>query len=300
MKKPWPVLSYEKGKDTFETLHLFIQIIGKIKLATLPWINHSWHVALHVVPIGLTTQTIPYEDKSFQIDFDFLEHQLRIKTSEGEVKEFDLSTLSVAEFYRRVFDDLRKLNIHTLIYPVPCEIENPIPFEEDTIHSSYDKQQVNAFHRALLNIVEVFLKFRSGFRGKSSPIHFFWGGFDLALSFFSGRVAPTHPGGIPGLPDWVAEESYNREVSSVGFWMGNEALPEPTFYAYLYPEPLGYSNAEIQPEEAYYHYKLGEFILPYSVVQQSEDEERTLLAFLQSTYQAGADLADWNRSILEE
>lgn len=299
MKKPWPELSYENGKDTFETIHLFTQIIGKIKLATLPWINHSWHVALHIVPTGLTTQMIPYEDKSFQIDFDFLEHQLKIITSDGEQRQFDLPGLSVADFYQRVFYSLRKLAINILIYPIPCEIENPIPFEEDTVHSSYDKEQINAFHEAQLNIYEVFLKFRSGFRGKSSPVHFFWGGFDLALSFFSGRIAPLHPGGITGLPDWVAEESYDREVSSAGFWIGSDTLPEPVFYSYLYPEPLGYNRAEIQPEQAYYHPILREFILPYSAVQESEDEEKMLLEFLESTYQAGADLAGWDRVVLE-
>jgi hypothetical protein len=299
MKKPWPKLSYEKGKDTFETLHLFTQIIGKIKLATLPWINHSWHVALHIVPTGLTTQMIPYEDKSFQIDFDFRDHQLKIITSDGERKQFDLPGLSVSDFFARVFEDLRKLGINILIYPIPCEIEEPIPFDKDTVHASYDTEQVAAFHQAQLNIYEVFLKFRSGFRGKSSPVHFFWGGFDLAISFFSGRIAPIHPRGIPGLPDWVAEESYDREVSSAGFWIGSDTLPEPVFYSYLYPEPLGYNNAEIQPEQAYYHPILREFILPYSVVQESEDEEKVLLEFLNSTYQAGADLADWDRVILE-
>lgn len=299
MKKPWPKLSYEKGKDTFETLHLFTQIIGKIKLATLPWINHSWHVALHIAPTGLTTQMIPYEDKSFQIDFDFRDHQWKIITSDGKRKQFDLPGLSVSDFFARIFEDLRKLGINILIYPIPCEIEDPIPFDEDTVHASYDKEQVAAFHQAQLNIYEVFLKFRSGFRGKSSPVHFFWGGFDLALSFFSGRIAPIHPGGIPGLPDWVAEESYDREVSSAGFWIGSDTLPEPVFYSYLYPEPLGYNNAEIQPDQAYYHPRLREFILPYSVVQESEDEEKVLLEFLNSTYQAGADLADWDRVILE-
>lgn len=299
MKKPWPKLSYEEGKGTFETLHLFTQIVGKVKLATLPWINHSWHVALHIVPTGLTTQMIPYEDKSFQIDFDFREHQLKIVTSDGERKQFDLSGLSVSDFFARVFQDLRKLGINILIYPIPCEIENPIPFDKDTVHASYDREQVAAFYQAQLNIYEVFLKFRSGFRGKSSPIHFFWGGFDLALSFFSGRVAPIHPGGIPGLPDWVAEESYDREVSSAGFWTGSDTLPEPVFYSYLYPEPLGYNNAAIQPEQAYYHPLLREFILPYSVVQESEDEEKILLEFLNRTYQTGADLADWDRVLLE-
>ncbi len=298
MEKPWPKLSYEKGKDTFETIHLFTQIIGKIKLTLLPWINHSWHVALHITPTGLTTQMIPYDDRSFQIDFDFLEHQLKIKTSHGEQRQFSLSGLSVAEFYQFVFDNLRKLAISIRIYPIPCEFENPIPFNKDTIHSSYDMEQVIAFHKAQLNIYEVFLKFRSTFRGKSSPIQFYWGGFDLALSFFSGKIAPIHPGGILGLPNWVAEEAYNREVSSVGFWIGSDILPEPVFYSYLYPEPIGYQRAEILPEGAYYHPILREFILPYSAVESSVDEEKTLLEFLNCTYQAGADLADWDRAIL--
>lgn len=300
MEKPWPELSYENGKETFETLHLFTQVVGKIKLEALPWINHSWHVALHIVPTGLTTQMIPYSNKSFQIDFDFLEHRLKVITSNGELKQFSLLRLSVAEFYRLVFEKLMELSIHININTMPSEIEDPIPFSEDTVHCTYDPERVAAFHAALLNIYKVFAKFRSRFRGKSSPTHFFWGGFDLALSFFSGKVAPVHPGGIPGLPDWIAIESYNREVSSVGFWIGSDALPEPIFYSYLYPEPVGYSRAEARPDHAYYHPILREFILPYSVVKESEDEERTLLDFLESTYQAGANLANWDRTVLEE
>ena len=299
MQEQWPVLSYEKGKATYDTLHMWTQIVGKIKLATLPWINHSWHVTLHITPRGLTTQTIPFKDQNFQIDFDFIAHQLKITTSNGELRQFDLQGISVADFYKKIFQLLYELEIDLKIKSVPAEIENPVPFEKDIVHATYDKEQVTAFHRALLFIQNIFMKFRSEFKGKCSPVHFFWGGFDLALSFFSGRRAPKHPGGIPGMPDWVAEEAYSREVSSFGFWTGNEALPEVAFYGYLYPEPEGYKTAKVQPEEAYYNITLGEFILPYSAVQQSAYPEKTLLDFLHSTYHAGADLAKWDREILE-
>ncbi|MEO6814651.1 MAG: DUF5996 family protein, partial [Ginsengibacter sp.] len=207
--------------------------------------------------------------------------------------------ISVADFYKNIFEELDDLKIDIKIKPVPSEIENPIPFAKDTVHASYDEIQITAFHKALLNIQDVFMKFRGAFKGKSSPIHFFWGGFDLALSFFSGKRAPKHPGGVPGMPDWVAEEAYSREVSSAGFWTGNESLPEPAFYCYLYPEPEGYKIAKLQPEEAYYNTTLGEYILPYSAVQQSKDPEKTLLEFLNSTYHSSADLAKWDRQILE-
>lgn len=300
MQQQWPVLSYQKGKATYDTLHMFTQIVGKIKLATLPWVNHSWHVTLHIVPHGLTTQTIPYKNKNFQIDFDFIEHQLRITTDKGELRKFDLYGISVADFYKKIFEALNDLKIDVKINPVPAELANPIPFKEDTEHDTYEEQQVKAFHQALLFIQDVFMKFRAEFKGKCSPIHFFWGSFDLALSFFSGRKAPKHPGGVPGMPDWVAEDAYSREVSSAGFCTGNDALPEPAFYCYLYPEPQGYKAAKLQPEEAYYNTTLGEYIFPYSEVQQSKDPEKTLLEFLHSTYHAGADLAKWDREILED
>ena len=299
MQQQWPVLSYEKGKDTFETLHMWTQIIGKIKLATLPWINHSWHITLHIVPYGLTTQTMPYKDQNFQIDFDFIDHHLKIITSKGELRKFDLHGISVADFYDNIFMLLKELNIDLIIRPVPVELENPIPFKKDTVHKTYDEEQVVAFHKALLCIQNVFMTFRSKFKGKSSPIHFFWGSFDLALSFFSGRRAPQHPGGVPGMPDWVAEEAYCREVSSCGFWTGSEGLTEAAFYSYLYPEPEGYKDAKVLPEEAYYNTTLREFILPYSAVQQSLQPEEKLLEFLNSTYHTGADLAKWDRELLE-
>ncbi|HSV11265.1 MAG TPA: DUF5996 family protein [Hanamia sp.] len=299
MQQQWPVLSYEKGKDTFETLHMWTQIVGKIKLATLPWINHSWHITLHIVPYGLTTQTMPYKDQNFQIDFDFIDHHLKIITSKGELRKFDLHGISVADFYDNIFMLLKELNIDLIIRPVPVELENPIPFKKDTVHKTYDEEQVVAFHKALLCIQNVFMTFRSKFKGKSSPIHFFWGSFDLALSFFSGRRAPQHPGGVPGMPDWVAEEAYCREVSSCGFWTGSEGLTEAAFYSYLYPEPEGYKDAKVLPEEAYYNTTLREFILPYSAVQQSLQPEEKLLEFLNSTYHTGADLAKWDRELLE-
>lgn len=295
----WPVLSYEKGKPTFDTLHMFTQIVGKIKLATLPWINHSWHITLHITPTGLTTDNMPYENENFKIDFDFIAHVLRIVTDKSEMETFSLRGISVSQFYFQLFQILENLGIKISIKPVPVELQNPIPFKEDNVHKTYNEEQATAFHSALLKIQDVFLKFRSGFKGKCSPIHFFWGSFDLALSFFSGRRAPKHPGGIPGMPDWVAEEAYCREVSSAGFWTGNESLPEPAFYCYLYPEPEGYKTAKVLPEGAYYHTTLGEFILPYSIVQQSENPGEKLLKFLQSTYSTGADLAHWDRDLLE-
>ena len=300
MQQQWPVLSYEKGKATFNTLQLWTQVVGKIKLGTLPWVNHSWHITLHITPTGLTTQIIPYKNQDFQIDFDFIEHRLKLITSDGTLREFDLHGISVADFYKKIFEILEDLKIDLKIWPFPVEIAHPIPFKKDTVHATYDEEQVRAFHQTLLLIQGVFMKFRGEFKGKSSPIHFFWGGFDLALSFFSGRRAPKHPGGIPGMPDWVAEEAYCRELSSAGFWTGNDLLPEAAFYSYLYPESEGYKTATIQPEEAYYNTTLGEYILPYSVVQQSEDPEKTLLQFLHSTYNAGADLAKWDRKILED
>ncbi|MEO6905313.1 MAG: DUF5996 family protein [Ginsengibacter sp.] len=299
MQQQWPTLSYEKGKDTFETLHMWTQIVGKIKLATLPWVNHSWHITLHIISTGLTTQTMPYKDQNFQIDFDFIEHQLKITTSNGELRKFDLHRISVAGFYKKIFKLLHELNINIKIKPVPVEIENPVPFEKDFVHKTYNEETVIAFHKSLLFIQNVFMKFRGEFKGKSSPIHFFWGSFDLALSFFSGRRAPKHPGGIPGLPDWVVEEAYCREVSSCGFWTGSEGLPEPVFYCYLYPEPEGYKNAKVQLEEAYYNTTFGEFILPYASVQQSAKPDEKLLEFLNSTYHSGANLAKWDREILE-
>lgn len=299
MQQKWPELPYEKGKATFDTLHMWTQIVGKIKLGTLPWTNHSWHIALSISPSGLTTMGMPCNGMHFQIDFDFVEHQLKVSTSQGEVRKFSLFGISVADFYQKIFVLLSDLNIDVKIRPVPVEIVHPIPFEKDIFHATYDPEQVSAFHQALLLMQDVFVQFRCVFKGKCSPVHFFWGSFDLAFSSFSGRKAPKHPGGVPYLPDWVAEEAYSREVSSCGFWTGNESLPEPAFYCYLYPEPDGYKTAKVQPPEAYYHQALKEFILPYKAVQEAEYPVETLREFLNSTYRAGAVLANWDREALE-
>lgn len=299
MENQWPVLSYEEGKDTYATLHMWTQIVGKIKLAVMPWINHSWHITLHVTPGGLSTLDMPYKNKNFKITFNFINHQLKIVTSEGEVRSFDLEGNSVADFYQKIFAVLSELNIHVEINSMPVEIENPIPFEKDTGNATYEKEQAQVLHQALLKAQNVFTHMRCNYTGKCSPVHFFWGSFDLAVSRFSGRKAPTHPGGIPNLPDWVAQEAYSHEVASLGFWPGSEALPNPAFYAYMYPEPEGYQNAEIQPKGAYYHETLREFILPYDIVQKSDRPEKILSEFLNSTYEAGVTLANWDRSALE-
>lgn len=299
MEKIWPELSYEKGKETYETLHMFTQVLGKIKLETLSWLNHSWHVTLKFTPTGLTTATLPYNGQFFQIDLDLTNHKLKISTSRGENREFELPGLSVAAFYQKLFSELQALDIDIQINTKPVELEHPIRFEEDTAHHTYEPVQARALHQAILAIQDVFFSFKCGFKGKSSDVHFFWGSFDLAVSLFSGRKAPKHPGGIPHLPDWVAEEAYSHEVMSFGFWPGNEALPEATFYSYLYPEPEGFKEAVLLPKEACYHKDLREFVLPYKAVQQAEDPARKLREFLDSAYAAGTALANWDRKSLE-
>jgi hypothetical protein len=294
MENRWPLLSYEQAKPTYDTLHMWTQVVGKIKMASLPWINHSWHVTLYITPTGLTTLSLPYKEKNFQIDFDFITHQLKISTNNGETRQFDLHGLSVADFYHKTMGFLRELKIYIRIRTIPSEIENPVPFQFNVIPATYDDEQVTSYHQVLLSLQDVFTQFRSEFKGKCSPVHLFWGSFDVALSFFSGAPAPKHPGGIPGLPDWVAEEAYNKEVSSWGFWPGNEAFPEAAFYAYLYPEPEGYKVADVKPKEAYYHKQMGEFILPYASVQAAASPKNKLLEFLHSTYRTGVFLAHWD------
>lgn len=295
----WPGLSYDKGKETYHTFHLWSQIVGKIKLAKMPWINHSWHVTLMVTPFGFTTGDIPSNEKHFQIDMNLLNHQLEIKTSQNEVKKIDLLSLSVRDFYSNILSCLKEMGIEVKINPLPNEIENPSPFNKND-QNTYKPEIASALHLSMLKSNEVFNRFRADFIGKCSPVHFFWGGFDLAVSRFSGRKAPTHPGGIPNLPDWVTQEAYSHEVCSCGFWPGSEALPEAAFYSYIYPEPEGYKNASIKPEVAYYHQGLGEFVLSYNEIYQSENPTKSLLDFLQSTYDAAADLAGWDRKNLEK
>ncbi|QMU26867.1 DUF5996 family protein [Adhaeribacter radiodurans] len=299
MKSNWPELSYIHAKETYKTLLLFTQIIGKIKLTQLPWVNHAWHVTLSVTPPGLTTGLIPSEKQYFQIDFDLQNHYLIIITQSGERRQFSLKNLSVADFYQKAFSNLTELNINVRIYPVPNELEEVIPFHQDTIHATYQPEQVEHLHQVLLHAHRILTYFRAEFKGKCSPVHFFWGGFDLAVSRFSGRPAPEHPGGVPHLPDWVAQEAYSHEVSSCGFWPGNDSFPEAAFYAYIYPEPAGYDQAVVSPSAAYYHQTLREFILPYNAVQQVEEPEQAVLSFLRSTYSSAADLAGWDRAALE-
>jgi hypothetical protein len=296
---PWPSLPLEAWADTFATLQLWTQIAGKIRLAQSPWVNHSWHVTLYVTARGLTTSPIPHGSRTFQIDFDFITHQLVLQSSDGSTGGFALEPQSVATFYRRLMDEMEKLGLHVDIYRLPNEIEDPIRFDQDEVHRSYDREYAHRFWRILVQADRVFKEFRARFIGKCSPVHFFWGAADLAVTRFSGRRAPEHPGGIPNLPDWITREAYSHEVSSCGFWAGGGALPYPVFYSYAYPAPAGFSTAAIKPSAAFYNTDFGEFILPYEAVRNAESPESTLLEFLQSTYEAAANLADWDRGSLE-
>jgi hypothetical protein len=295
----WPKLPLEQWQDTYQTLHLWSQIVGKIRLSQMPWINHSWHVALYVTASGLTTSLIPYGSRGFQIDFDFSDHRLRIATSGGERRSFSLKPMSVATFYRNIMHALAELDINVRIWPMPVELPDPIqPFSENEQQAAYDSRAVGRCWRALLQIHRVFTDFRARFAGKVSPVHFFWGAFDIAVTRFSGRTAPKHPGGAPNCADWVMEEAYSHEVSSAGFWPG-AGLGEAAFYAYAYPEPAGFSGYRVRPDQAYYHKELGEFILHYEAVRNADEPDTMLLDFLQTTYEAAADLAAWDRSALE-
>jgi hypothetical protein len=295
----WPELPTAAWRDTFATLQLWTQIAGKIRLAKSPWLNHSWHVTLYVTPRGLTTSPIPDGDRTFQIDFDFIGHILRISTSDGTERQFALVPQSVARFYAAVMTDLKDLGVEVAIDEMPNELPDPIRFSQDTQHASYDADAVRRFHQILVNCDRVFKQFRTGFLGKASPVHFFWGSFDLAVTRFSGRKAPKHPGGVPHLPDGVAHEAYSHEVSSAGFWPGGGAIDYPAFYSYAYPEPAGYRTTKVRPDAAFFSEALGEFILPYDAVRAAPDPDKALLDFLQSSYEAAAINASWNRDALE-
>jgi len=296
----WPRLSYEEWKDTLATLHLWTQIVGKIRLAQTLWTNHSWHVTLYVTSRGLTTSPIPYGTRTFEIVFDFLDHELRILTGEGAIESLPLAPRTVADFYNEVFARLRALGLDISIRTLPCEIPSAIPLDADREHATYDAEQATRYWRALVQADRVLKEFRSRFIGKASPVHLFWGGFDLAVTRFSGRPAPPHPGGIPNLADWVTREAYSHEVSSCGFWPGNEAKPRAVFYAYAYPEPEGFKTARVSPTAARYDADLGEFLLPYDDVRGASSPDATLLEFLQSSYEAAADRGGWDRQALEQ
>lgn len=296
---PWPELNFNKWKDTLLTLQLFTQIVGKIKLRSMPWTNHSWHVALYVSARGLTTGSMSYPAGVFEIEFNFQHHTLTITTSTGIRQEVKLYPRAVADFYNELFQKLKQAGIETVIYPAPNEVEPAIPFEKDEVHKSYDNAQVHDFWQALVRVHNVFTRFRAGFTGKSSPVHFFWGGFDLAVTRFSGRPAPLYAGSVLNIPLRVMQESYSREVSSCGFWPGNEAFPHTAFYAYAYPSPSDYVVQQVEPEKAFYSKEWGEFFLLYDEVRNAADPEETLMRFLESTYKAAADTGKWDRNQLE-
>ena len=296
---PWPVLPpLADWQDTFATLHMWSQIIGKIRLRLSPPINHFWGCTLYVTTRGLTSSPIPFGTGTFAIDFDFVDHALRLTRSDGRARSFPLEAMPVADFYRQTMRALGDLGISVHIYAWPVEVVEVIPFEQDETHASYDADAVHRFWRALVLADRVLTDFRARFIGKASPSHFFWGAFDLAATRFSGRTAPKHPGGIPNCPDRVMVEAYSHELASAGFWPG-AGLGEAAFYAYAYPSPPGFSRCRVQPEAAFFHDTLGEFILPYEAVRTAPDPARALLSFLQTTYEAAATLADWDRGALE-
>jgi hypothetical protein len=295
----WPELPYAAWRDTYATLHLWTQIVGKIRLVQTSWLNHSWHVTLYVTPRGLTTSPISYGDRTFELQFDFLRHVLIISTDDGNVREVGLYPRTVADFQAAVMQALSELGIEVRIHEMPNEILDAVPFTEDRVHGAYDPVFATRHWRVLVQVDRVFKAFRSSFIGKASPVHFFWGSFDLAVTRFSGRPAPLHPGGVPNLPDAVAREAYSHEVSSAGFWPGTPPIDYPAFYSYAYPEAPGFASAAVYPAEAFYSEDLHEFILPYDAVRTARDPDRVLLAFLMSTYEAAANAADWDRQALE-
>lgn len=296
---PWPDIPYPAWRDTCSALHLWSQIVGKYRLAHTPWLNHSWHATLYVTPRGLTTGAIADEARTLTLTFDFREHRLVAEAEDGTTTGFALTPMSTATFLQRTAEVVTSLGGRFVIDGRPNEIADALPFAEDTAPRPYDADAVRRFHQALMRIERVFGHFRTSFLGKVSPVHLFWGSFDLAVTRFSGRRAPPHPGGFPGLPDAVTREAYSHEVSSAGFWPGGGGVDEAMFYAYAYPVPEGFSERPVAPAQARFDATLGEFLLPYAAVRGAADPEATLLAFLQSTYAAAADAAGWDRAALE-
>lgn len=290
----WPELPLAAWQDTYATLHMWMQIVGKVRLALTPLINHWWEVALYVNARGLTTSAIPYGDEIFEIQFDFINHQLAIETSWGSSKSLPLKPQSVADFYAGFMSALKSLGIEVKIWTVPVEVPNPIRFESDRQHSSYDPEYANRFWHILVVCENIFQEFRARFIGKDSPVHFFWGSFDLAVTRFSGRRAPERPRADP-----ITREAYSHEVISAGFWPGGNGIEGPAFYAYAAPEPAGFAEQRIQPPQAFYHSQIKEFLLMYDDIRQASSPREALLSFLESTYEAGAQLANWNRKELE-
>ncbi|HEY9687916.1 MAG TPA: DUF5996 family protein [Coleofasciculaceae cyanobacterium] len=294
----WPELPWSGWDETASTLQLWLQVVGKIRLVLATRINHWWHVTLYPTCRGLTTSPMPYGARMVQIDFDFTSHQLYFQSSDGFRESFPLEPMSVADFYQKVMGKMTQMGMPVKIWTMPCEIPDAIPFDQDHQHAAYDAAYVTRFWKILVQTDRVATKFRSRFTGKVSPVHFFWGGFDLAITRFSGRIAPRHAS-VPGVPDSVVQAAYSHEVSSFGFWPGGSVLQEPVFYAYAYPAPPGFSDATVRPDGAYFFQTLGEFVLPYEAVRLSNEPDQTLLDFMQSTYEAAADLGRWNRCELE-
>jgi hypothetical protein len=294
---PWPVLSFEKLKDTVATVHLWTQIVGKIRLQQMPWINHSWHVTLYVYSRGLTTGAMPYGRGSFQIGMDFIDHELIVNTNDGRAARLPFHDGPVADFYEVLFGTLRDLGIGTTICGKPNEMAVATPFKHDQAQRKYDRVQMNLLFEALVRIETVFTQFRAGFTGKVSPVHFFWGSFDLAVTRFSGRPAPKYEGDVPNIPADVMQEAYSHEVSSAGFWPGAEEFPTPVFYSYCYPTPADFSKQPVEPAQAFFSKEKGEFFLPYEAVQQADDPEGELMRFLQTTYRAAAVTGKWDNQL---
>jgi hypothetical protein len=299
LHSPWPDIPLSAWRDTRDTLHLWTQIVGKIRLAKTPWLNHGWHVALYVTAKGLTTSAIPHGARSFEIEFDFIEHGLDIRANDGARRRIELRPSSVADFYAKVMMALSELDLPVTINERPSEIPDAIDFSRDHTHAAYDARYANRFWRALAQVDRVMKHFRTGFLGKSSPVHFFWGSFDLAVTRFSGRKAPAYTGKAPGLSPEVMKEAYSHEVSSAGFWPGGGGIDYPAFYSYAYPAPEAFKEFPVRPSEAFFSKELGEFLLPYDVVRTAKDPDATLLAFLESTYEAAAITGAWDRAALE-
>jgi hypothetical protein len=299
MTHDWPALPLESWRETYATLHMWMQIVGKTRLALAPMVNHWWQVAMYVTEGGLTTSPIPSGNRTFSVGFDFLKHNLSVGTSDGVTRTLALAPRSVADFYAEYLALLRSLGLEVKIWPVPVEVESSIRFPEDRTHTSYDPESATRVWRLLVQADRVLKRFRGRFLGKASPVHFFWGSFDLAATRFSGRPAPPHPGGAPNLGNWVMQEAYSHECSSVGFWPGGGPIAEPVFYAYAYPEPEGFRSYPIKPAGARYSEEMREFVLPYEAVRTAASPDDVLLDFAQTTYAAAADRGNWDRAALE-
>jgi Family of unknown function (DUF5996) len=298
-KEDWPALNYEEWRETGAALHRWSQIVGKYRLANTPWVNHAWHATLYVTPRGLTTGLIPAESGAVMLSFDFCDHRLVAEKVGGLVETFPLEAMSVAEFLDRTNGAVERIGGSLVIHGAPNELADATPFVDDLERRPYDARCVAQFHQALLKIAPVFQQFRTAFLGKVSPVHLFWGALDLAVTRFSGRRAPLHPGGIPNLPDAVTREAYSHEVSSAGFWAGDSGVKEAMFYSYAYPEPRGFRDQRVQPDSARFDSRLGEYLLPYDDVRRAAQPEEMLLAFLRSTYRAAAVCGAWDRAALE-